>query len=365
MTRTPEITNVARRSVLLGLAAGSFVLSIRLPAQAQEKKFGGEGMPGGVKDDPKLFLSVAEDGTVNLLCIRAEMGQGIRTGFQTVIADELGADLGRVKVLQAPGNQAKFGNQDTDGSRSMRHHFLPLRRIAAATRQMLAEEAAAKWGVPVTEVKADNHGMVHGPSNRRLEFGALAKGAAARPVPPADKLVLKPVSEFRYIGKDVPLIDNFDFTTGKAVYGIDARVDGMAYAVVARPPVLGGKVKSFDAAKAMKVPGVLKVITIDPPTPPIVFQPLGGVAVIAENTFAAIKGRSQLEIQWDDGPNASYDSVQYRKTLEEAAAKPGKVVRDNGDVDKALAGAAKRLSAEYYVPHLAQAPMEPPSAPRA
>ena len=362
MTRTPEITNVARRSVLLGLAAGSFVLSIRLPARAQEKKFGGEGMPGGVKDDPKLFLSIADDGTVNLLCIRAEMGQGIRTGFQTVIADELGADLGRVKVLQAPGNQAKFGNQDTDGSRSMRHHFLPLRRIAAATRQMLAEEAAAKWGIPVTEVKAENHGMVHGPSNRRLEFGALAKGAAARPVPPADKLVLKPVSEFRYIGKDVPLIDNLDFTTGKAVYGIDARVDGMAYAVVARPPVLGGKVKSFDAAKTMKVPGVLKVITIDPPTPPIVFQPLGGVAVIAENTFAAIKGRSQLEIQWDDGPNASYDSVQYRKTLEEAAAKPGQVVRNNGDVDKALAGAAKRLSAEYYVPHLAQAPMEPPSA---
>ena len=193
MTRTPEITNVARRSVLLGLAAGSFVLSVRLsaPAQAQDKKFGGEGMPGGVKDDPKLFLSIADDGTVTLLCIRAEMGQGIRTGFQTVIADELGADLGRVKVMQAPGNQAKFGNQDTDGSRSMRHHFLPLRRIAAATRQMLAEEAAAKWGVPVTEVKADNHGMVHGPSNRRLEFGALAKGAAARPVPPADKLVLK------------------------------------------------------------------------------------------------------------------------------------------------------------------------------
>jgi isoquinoline 1-oxidoreductase beta subunit len=364
MTRTPEITNVARRSVLLGLAAGSFVLSVRLssPARAQEKKYGGEGMPGGVKDDPKLFLSIADDGTVTLLCIRAEMGQGIRTGFGTVIADELGADLGRVKVLQAPGNQAKFGNMDTDGSRSMRHHFGPLRRIAAATRQMLAEEAAAKWGVPVTEVKADNHGMVHGPSNRRLEFGALARGAAARPVPPADKLVLKPVSEFRYIGKDVPLIDNMDITTGKATFGIDARIDGMAYAVVARPPVFGGKVKSFDAAKTMKVPGVLKVVTIDPPTPPVVFQPLGGVAVIAENTFAAIKGRSQLEIQWDDGPNASYDSVQYRKTLEEAAAKPGQVVRNNGDVDKALAGAAKRLTAEYYVPHLAQSPMEPPSA---
>ncbi len=365
MTNTTEITNVARRSVLLGLAAGTFVLSARLssPALAQEKKFGGDGMPGGVKDDPKLFLSIADDGTVNLLCIRAEMGQGIRTSWGMVVADELEADLGRVKVLQAPGDQARFGNQDTDGSRSMRHHFEPLRRIAAAARMMLEQEAAARWGVPVTEVKAENNGIVHAASGRRLDFGALAKGAAARPVPPSNALVLKGVSQFRYIGKDgVPLIDNLDITTGKAMFGIDARVDGMAYAVVARPPVFGGKVKSFDAAKAMKVPGVLKVVAIEPPTPPVVFQPLGGVAVIAENTFAAIKGRAQLEIQWDDGPNASYDSVQYRKTLEAAAAKPGQVVRNNGDVDAALAGAAKRVSAEYYLPHLAQAPMEPPSA---
>ena len=364
MTRTKDITNVARRSVLLGFAAGTFVLSARLssPARAQEKKYGGEGMPGGVKDDPRLFLSIADDGTVSLLCIRAEMGQGIRTGFGTVVADELEADLGRVKVLQAPGNQARFGNQDTDGSRSMRHHFEPLRRIAAAARQMLEQEAATRWSVPVTEVKAENHGIVHGPSGRRLDYGALAKGAAARPVPARDTLLLKGPSQFRYIGKDVPLIDNLDITTGKATFGIDARVAGMAYAVVARPPVFGGKVKSYDAAKTMKVRGVLKVVVIEPPTDPVVFQPLGGVAVIAENTFAAIKGRSQLEIQWDDGPNASYDSVEYRKTLEEAAGKPGKVVRNDGDVDKGLAGAAKRITAEYYVPHLAQAPMEPPSA---
>jgi isoquinoline 1-oxidoreductase beta subunit len=365
MTHTTEVANVARRSVLLGLAAGTFVLSVRLssPALAQEKKFGGDGMPGGVKDDPKLFLSIADDGTVNLLCIRAEMGQGIRTSWGMVVADELEADLGRVKVLQAQGDQARYGNQDTDGSRSMRHHFEPLRRIAAAARQMLEQEAAARWGVPVTEVKAENNGIVHAASGRRLDFGALAKGAAARPVPPRDSLVLKGTSQFRYIGKDnVPLIDNLDITTGKAMFGIDARVDGMAYAVVARPPVFGGKVKSFDAAKTMKVPGVLKVVAIDPPTPPVVFQPLGGLAVIAENTFAAIKGRAQLDIQWDDGPNASYDSVQYRKTLEAAAAKPGQVMRNNGDVDAALAGAAKRVSAEYYIPHLAQAPMEPPSA---
>jgi isoquinoline 1-oxidoreductase beta subunit len=204
---------------------------------------------------------------------------------------------------------------------------------------------------------------VHDASGRRLDFGALAGGAAARPVPARDALVFKAPSQFLYIGKDnVSLIDNLDITTGKAVYGIDARIDGMAFAVVARPPIYGAKVKTFDATQAMKVPGVLKVVAIDPPTMPSVFQPLGGVGVIGENTFAAIKGRSKLDIQWDEGPNASYDSVQYRKEMEAAASKPGKVVRNTGDVDAALSGAAKRLTAEYYIPHLAQAPMEPPTA---
>jgi isoquinoline 1-oxidoreductase beta subunit len=365
MTTTTEVTNLARRSVLLGLTSGTFVLAVRLspPAFAQEKKYGGDGMEGGLKDDPRIFLSIAEDGTVSLLCHRAEMGQGIRTSWGMVAADELEADLPRVKVLQAPGDQARFGNQNTDGSRSMRHHFEPLRRIAAAARQMLEQEAAARWNVAVTEVKAENHGIVHGASGRRLDFGALAAGAAARPVPARESLVFKAPSQFRYIGRDnVPLIDNLDITTGKAVYGIDARIDGMAFAVVARPPIYGAKVKTFDATQAMKVPGVLKVVAIDPPTMPSVFQPLGGVGVIAENTFAAIKGRSKLDIQWDEGPNANYDSVQYRKEMEAAASKPGKVVRNTGDVDAALSGAAKRLTAEYYIPHLAQAPMEPPTA---
>lgn len=365
MTTTTEVTNLARRSVLLGLTSGTFVLAVRLspPAFAQEKKYGGDGMEGGLKDDPRIFLSIAEDGTVSLLCHRAEMGQGIRTSWGMVAADELEADLARVKVLQAPGDQARFGNQNTDGSRSMRHHFEPLRRIAAAARQMLEQEAAARWNVAVTEVKAENHGIVHGASGRRLDFGALAAGAAARPVPARESLVFKAPSQFRYIGRDnVPSIDNLDITTGKAVYGIDARIDGMAFAVVARPPIYGAKVKTFDATQAMKVPGVLKVVAIDPPTMPSVFQPLGGIGVIAENTFAAIKGRSKLDIQWDEGPNASYDSVQYRKEMEAAASKPGKVVRNTGDVDAALSGAAKRLTAEYYIPHLAQAPMEPPTA---
>ena len=281
------------------------------------------------------------------------MGQGIRTGFGTVVADELGADLARVKVLQAPGNQAKFGNQDTDGSRSMRHHFLPLRRIAAATRQMLAEEAAAKWGVPVTEVKAENHGMVHGPSNRRLEFGALAKGAAARPVPPQDKLVLKPVSEFRYIGKDVPLIDNMDITTGKAAFGIDARVDGMAYAVVARSPVFGGKVKSFDATKVESMKGVKKVVPVGD----------NAVAVVADTWWHAKTALDALPIVWDAGENAKVSSESIAKWLKEGLdADQAFVGNKNGDAKAGLSGAAKKVVAEYSYPYQNHACMEPLNA---
>lgn len=365
MHATAELTNVSRRALLLGLAAGSFVLAARISpsAWAQEKKYGGEAMKGGLKDDPRVFLTIADDGTVSLLCNRAEMGQGVRTSWAMVVADELEADLARFKVLQAPGDEARYGNQNTDGSRSMRHHFWPLRRIGAATRQMLEEEAAAQWGVSVTDVKAENHEVIHKPSGRRLGFGAVARGAAARPVPARDALVFKAPDRFRYIGRDnVSLVDNFDITTGKAVYGIDAQIEGMVFAVVARPPVYGGKVKSFDPSETLKVPGVLKVVPIDTPAIPSAFQPLGGIAVVAENTFAAIKGRSLLGIQWEDGPNGSYDSAQFRQTMEVAASRPGKVVRNTGDVDAALAGASRRIDASYYIPHLAQAPMEPPTA---
>src|SRR6266545_1593832 len=186
---------------------------------------------------------------------------------------------------------------------------------------------------------------------------------AVRPVPPREALVFKAPDRFRYIGREnISLIDNYDITTGKAVYGIDARIEGMIFAVVARPPVYGAKVKSFNAAETLKVPGVLKVVPIDAPAIPSAFEPLGGIAVVAENTFAAIKGRSLLEIQWDDGPNGSYDSAQFRKTMETAVSGPGKVVRNNGDVDAAMAQASKRIDASYYIPHLAQAPMEPPTA---
>ncbi len=361
------IANVSRRRFLQGVSAlGGLVLAVGYsrPARADDPpKYGADGMPHGWVDNPLAFVAIADDGTVTIVCHRSEMGQGVRTGMPMIVAEELEADWKRVKVAQAPGDEEKFGNQDTDGSRSTRHFFDPMRRCGAAARTMLEAAAAAQWKVPVGEVEAKNHEVVHKPTGRKLGYGALAKAAASQPVPARETLRLKDPSQFRYIGKgQLKLVDGPAIATGKAQYGIDTRLDGMLYAVVARPPVFGGTVASYDDSDALKVPGVVKVVAIDPTPGPPVFNPLGGVAVIAKNTWAAMQGRKALKIGWDDGPNADYDSGAYKAALEEAARKPGPVVRDDGNVDTAMASAAKRLQAEYYIPHLAHATMEPPTA---
>jgi len=365
--RPVVIANVSRRRFLQGVTAlGGFVLAAGFPSAARAAdppKYGADGMPNGWVDDPLVFVAIAVDGTVSIVCHRSEMGQGVRTGMPMIVADELEADWKRVRVVQATGDEKRFGNQDTDGSRSTRHFFEPMRRCGAAARTMLESAAAARWGVPVGEVEARNHEVVHAKTGRRAGYGSLAKAAAAQAVPARDTVRLKDPSKFRYIGKgQLKLVDGRDIVTGKAQYGIDTRLPGMLYAVVAHPPVYRGKVVSYDTAETLKVPGVLKVVEIEASAPPAQFNPLGGVAVVAANTWAAIQGRRALKVVWDDGPNAGYDSVAFKATLEEAARKPGKVVRDNGNVDAAMAGAARRLDAEYYIPHLAHATMEPPAA---
>ena len=288
------------------------------------------------------------------------MGQGVRTSLSMVVADELDADWAQVKVRQAPGDEVRFGNQDTDGSRSMRHWYEPMRRCGAAARTMLEQAAAAQWQVPLAQCRAQLHKVVHQPTGRELGYGALAAAAGALAVPARDSLRLKQPGEFRYIGKEATrAIDGQDIVNGRAVYGADVHFDGMLFAAVARPRVYGGKVKSVDDSAALKVPGVIKVMPIDSRPLPSEFQPLGGVAVVASNTWAAIKGRDALRIEWEDGANAGYDSIQYRKQLEAAARQPGKVVRSTGNLDEALKGAESSLEASYYLPHLAQAPMEP------
>ncbi len=364
--RPSAIENVSRRSMLKALGiAGGFVLAAPImsrPAFAAYQT-GADKMPHGVVVDPRVFVAIAPDGTVTIVAHRAEMGTGVRTSLPLIVAEEMDADWSRVRVQQAHGDEVKYGNQDTDGSRSTRHYLMPMRQIGAAARTMLEQAAAKRWGVPVAEVKAVNHEVVHDATGRKLGFGELAADAATEPVPAIDSLKLKDPKSFRYLGKgEVSIVDLHDITTGKAGYGADIRLAGMKYAVIARPPVTGGKLVSFDSADAMKVSGVEKVMEVKGWPWPSKFQPLGGVAVIARNTGAAIKGRNALKVTWDDGANAKYDSVAYRAELEEAARKPGLVVRKEGDVDAALKNADKVIVGEYYLPHLAHVSMEPPVA---
>ena len=349
----------------LTLAVGANGLVSNTHAAQTGQKFGADSMSGGTVDDPLVFVSIDAGGLVTIVAHRAEMGTGVRTSLPTVVADEMEADWQRVKVIQADANEARYGNQNVDGSRSMRHFLAPMRRVGAAARQMLETAAAARWSVPVSEVTAEQHTVRHIPSGRTLPFGDLAADAAKLPVPDAATVKLKSPDQFRYMGKDiVRLVDLDDIGKGRALYGIDVHLPGMVYAVVARPPVVGGKLKRFNADAALKLPGVLKVVEIPAFTGAPAFQPLGGVAVVGRNTWAAIQGREALELEWDQGPNAGYDSGTYRQTLESAARKAGKVMRSQGDAVQAFAKApeANRVSAEYYIPHLAHAPMETPSA---
>ena len=363
----PVITNVSRRGMLKGVvASGGLILAAQFPAVRSALAYptGATAMPHGVVSDPHVFVSIAPDGIVSIVAHRAEMGNGAaRTSLPMIVADELDADWSKVRIVQSPGNEEKYGNQDTDGSRSVRHFIQPMRLCGASARHMLEQAAAKRWGVDISEVEAENHEVVHRGSGRKLGYGELAKDAAALPTPPADKVKMKDEKAFRYIGKgNIGIVDLYDITTGGTTYGQDVKLPGMMFAVIARPPVVGGKVKSYDASATMKVPGVEKVVTIAPTPAPAKYAPLGGVAVIAKNTWAAIKGREALKIVWDDGPNKSYDSDTYKAMLQANVRKPGKLERNKGDVAKALNSASKVIKAEYYAPHLAHATMEPPAA---
>jgi isoquinoline 1-oxidoreductase beta subunit len=371
------IENVSRRAVLKGVAAGGLALAIGLPTLRPAyaaAKWGADGMPHGTVNNPLAFVSIATDGTVTIVCHRSEMGQGVRTGMPLIVADEMEADWSRVKVAQATGDEVKFGNQDTDGSRSTRHFFMPMRQVGAAARMMLEAAAAKRWAVPVSDVEAKNHEVIQKSTGKKLGYGELAADASTMGVPSnvslektgaatPVSLPLKDPSEFRYIGKEgTNIVDGFAITTGRATYGQDVRLPGQKYAVIARPPVMGGKVASFDATDAKKLPGVVQIVEIPAPSYPMMFQPSGGIAVVADNTWAAIQGRNALKITWDDGPHATYDSQAYRAAMEATAKQPGKVLRSDGDFAAAYASADKKVEAEYYIPHNAHATMEPPSA---
>ncbi len=367
------IENVSRRNVLKGIAATSgFVVALQFLSVGEAKAFktyptGADGMPNKTVNDPHVFVSIAKDGRVSIVTHRSEMGTGVRTSLPMVIADEMEADWAQVEIIQAPGDEPKYGNQDTDGSRSIRHFIQPMRQVGAAVRNMLEQAAAKQWGVDPSLCKARNHNVVllkaaggTEEAGKSIGFGELADAAMALPTPAFDKLTYKKDSEWRYVGKgDVQIYDLRDITTGKATYGADVAVEGMKYAVIARPPVVGSKVKSVNDAAAKKIPGVEATIQLDGSMPPAKFAPLGGVAVIAKDTYSAIKGRDALVIEWGDSPHASYNTADFKKEMAATAQKPGKAIRDQGDVDGAFKAAKKVFTRDYYQPHFAHAAMEP------
>ena len=359
-----QIENVSRRGFLKGMVGtGALVLGVQvLPLRLMESVAGvGEDSMAKAVWQPSVYLAVDTDGTVYVVCHRSEMGSGNRTGLPRSVADELDADWGRVKVEQATGD-AKYGDQDTDGSHSVTSFFEPLREAGASARLMLVRAAAQKWGVPENECATEVHVVVHKPSGRKLGYGELAAAAAKLPVPKKEELRLKTRSEWRYIGKPASTYDLKDMCSGKAKYGQDTRVEGMLYASVLHSPVYGGAVKSVDDSATLKVPGVKQTATIDAFKPPVNMQALGGVAVLAENTYAAFQGKKKLKVEWTKSEHSVWNSDAFRKELEATARKPCKVVRENGNVDEAFTKGGKIVEAEYYAPMLVHASMEPPAA---
>jgi len=354
------IQNVSRRGFLKGLvAAGGLVLAVRFyPEIAGHERAPGSNQADLAKFHPNIFLGINPDGTVYIVAHRSEMGTTSRTSLPLVVADELDADWKRVKIEQAIGDP-KYGSQNTDGSQSIRGFYDVMRMAGATGRLMLIQAAARQWGVDPAQCTTEMHIVVHSATNRKLGYGELATAAAKLPLPAIADVKFKPKSAWRYVGKGSPSYDLEALCTGKAVFGMDGQLDGMVYASIEHPPVLGGKVKSVDDQEALKVAGVRQTVQIDPYQPPPAFQPLGGIAVIADNTWAAFQGRKKLKIDWDNGANESYDSEAYKKELQETARKPAKVVRNEGDVDAAFAKGGKVIEADYYVPLLAHASMEP------
>ena len=352
-TPAPPLVNLSRRH-FLG-ASGALVLGACLPAAASPRA-------AGAAFQPNLFLALAPDGGVRITAHRSEMGQGVRTALAQIIADELDADWARVRVTQAPGD-AKYGDQNTDGSRSITVNYDRLRAAGASARLMLRQAAAARWGVAVEEVRAADHQVTHVASGRTAGYGELAAAAAELPVP--DEAPLKAVGEHRYIGKAMTHVDAADIVRGKGEFGADVALPNMVTAVVVRCPWLGGGVKRIVNPPPEETPGLVAIETLDPaPSAGPQFAPLGGVAVVAEDTHQALRTARSLRVEWTESPNSEFGSEALRAALRERLNEPGNRVpgAERGDVDAAFQGDGEVLSAIYETPFLAHAPMEPPVA---
>lgn len=352
---TSQIQKMDRRTFLkaTGITTSGLVLGLQWACSSDKPN---------VPFSPNVYLTINSDGSVVIVAHRQEMGTGIRTGLPLVLADELEADWSRVSLQQAVGDEKKYGNQNTDGSFSIRMFFEPMRKAGASARMMLEQAAAQKWGVDAGDCKAQNHEVVS-KSGKKIGFGELTEIASKLGVPAEDKIVLKNKADWKYIGKKTNLYDTPDIVKGNAVYGIDVVKPGMNYAVILRCPVAGGKPASYSDAEALKVAGVVKIFEMKASGFPAGFDaPQGGIVVVADTTWAAITARKALEVEWDYGVNLDYDSDEYILDLVTKTKKKGDARRTNGSVDDAFKKADHILESTFITQHLSHAPMEPPNA---
>jgi isoquinoline 1-oxidoreductase subunit beta len=356
----------ARRDFLkAGVTAGAgLVIGLYLPPLAREAEAVGKDFA------PNAFVEITPTGDVHLWCARSEMGQGVRTSMLMILAEELDADWTRVKVVQADFD-AKYGDMTTGGSESVRGSWTPLRKAGATARDMLVTAAQQSWSVPKNECTTRAGTVIHSKTKRELAYGELATKAAMLPVP--QDVPLKDPKDYRILETKKARVDGPFIVIGEAHYGIDTKVPGMLYAVVARPPAFGGRVKTFDPAHAQAVAGVRKVVEV----PAVEMPPLfgeerkensghqhylwGGVAVVADSTWQAISGRKALTVEWEPGAGADETTEKQRASCAEMVKGSGKELRKIGDPVAALASSPKKVEAEYELPFVAHTPMEPPN----
>ncbi len=349
---------VSRRNFvkIFGLASSGLILGCNFSGKTPKIV----RIDDGISFAPNLFVQLKKDGKLILISSRSEMGQGVKTSLASAIADEMEADWNFVSVQHATGNAA-FGNQNTDGSRSVRTILTPMRKMGAMAKMMLISAAAKKWNVAEKECVAENHYIINTKTKEKIFFGDLVEEAKKVSIPSDKNIQLKDKKDFKYIGKNLKSVDLHDFTHGTAIYGIDARLPNMKFAAIARCPSPFGTVTSFDKTEALKITGVIDVVALD--RVKRAFGMLGGVAVIATNTWAAFQGKNNLEITWNLGDNGNYDSKKYKQLITDRVHKKGKIVPGGkGNINKAFKNADKTVEATYYVPHLVHAPMEVPNA---
>ncbi len=342
------IKNETRRDFLKvsGSVAGGLALGFYLPAKQNVAMADHHGNSAS----PNAWVRIGADNTITIMCARSEMGQDVYTSMTMLVAEELEVDVNKVKVEFAPPAEvyinALLGGQLTGGSTAVRDAWEKLRKAGASARMMLVAAAADQWGVDAGQCKAAN-GQITGPGGKKATYGQVAPKAATMEVP--KDVPLKPASQFKVVGNmKQKRLDTEAKVKGTAQFGIDTRVPGMLYAAVAMPPMIGGKVASYDDARAKAVPGVKAVV-----------QYSRGVAVVADSYWQAKKAKDLLLIQWDAGPNADNDMAKVWAGLRNASQQPGAVFREAGNVDSSLSGASKTMEATYQLPFQSHSPMEP------